>query len=57
MTEREAAISISPKRISIEYLSMSAADSSIGLVLTISLPLAALAVGAVVLARRARRKA
>lgn len=57
MTEREAAISISPKRISIEYLSMSAADSSIGLVLTIALPLAALAVGAVVLARRARRKA
>ena len=56
MTSREAAISISPKRISMEYLSMSEADSRIGAVLLFGFPLAFLAAGAIVLVRRARRR-
>lgn len=56
MTDREDSISISAKLISMEYLSLSAADTSIGAILAIGLPVIALGIGIVVIIRRRRRK-
>lgn len=57
MTAREGSISISAKQISMDYLSMSAADSQIGIIMAVVFPLAALITGVIVLMRRKRRKA
>lgn len=57
MTAREGSISISAKQISLEYLSMSAADSQIGVVMAVVFPLAALTAGMIIIIRRKRRKA
>lgn len=56
MTQREDSISVSPKQISMDYLSMSEKDSSIGIIFMLGLPMIALATGTVVLIRRTRRK-
>ena len=57
MTSREGSISVSAKQISLQYLSMSAADSRIGIVMLAAFPFAALITGTIVIVRRKRRKA
>lgn len=56
MTQREDSISISAKQVSMDYLSMSEKDSSIGAVLMLALPVILLCAGIAILIKRKRRK-